>query len=463
MHLTTPLRARLRNALRHRLARWNRFWFAPASALPLDVARIATGLALLGLYGGLGANLFALYADGGWVDRAAASELRPGAWSVLFWLPPGWPQHAVLTGFVLALLAFTLGAGTRWAKWLVWLGHLSLLHRNPAVAYGVDNIAASVLLLLALAPIGRHVSIDRWLAVRQARRAALDHVPAVSRSARARWVLRLLQLQMALFFLVAGAAKLQGDSWWHGLALWYAINNHEYANLPVRWLAEQFWLVNLLTYGTVVLELAYPFLVWGRARGALLLGAIALHVGIAVFLGLYAFSLLMIGAHIAFGRERWWAAAAAAWRARFGGLEMIYDGHCAFCKRSMAGFLAFDGLRQIAVRDFRAAPSPIVPDAALEKALYLVTPDGRALPGFEAYRHAVLRVPGLWWMVPAFCIPWLSRAVGTRVYGWIASHRHVISDCGLPGALACALPAQEGSAVPSPAATTPTEQAAIAP
>ena len=420
-------------------ARWQRFWFEPASALSLDLARIAVGLALLGVYAGLGTELFALYADGGWVDRAAALELRPTGGSLLLVLPAGWPQHAFLLGFVVALVAFTLGLGTRWAKWLVWLGHLSLLHRNPAVAYGLDNIAASVLLLLALAPIGQHLSLDRWRAARRARLQRLDDVPAVVPSARARWVLRLLQLQMALFFLVAGAAKLQGESWWHGLAVWYAVNNHEYANLPVQWLAEQFWLVNLLTYGTVVLELAYPFLVWGRARGAMLAGAIALHVGIAVFLGLYAFSLVMVGAHLAFVRERWWAALGAAWRARFGTLEMIYDGHCGFCKRSMAGLLAFDGLRQIAVRDFRSHPSPQVPAAALETALYLITRDGRALPGFEAYRHAVLRVPGLWWLVPAFYLPGLSRAIGTRVYDWIASHRHVISDCGLPGALACSV------------------------
>jgi predicted DCC family thiol-disulfide oxidoreductase YuxK len=428
----------MKAVLRTVLAHWQRFWFEPASALPLDLLRIALGLALLGVYAGLGADLFAFYADGGWVDSAAALELRPHGWSPLFALQAGWPQHALLLGFVAALSLFTLGWGTRWVRWLVWLGHLSLLHRNPAVAYGLDNIAASALLLLALAPIGRHVGIDAWLAARRARRERLHSMPATPLSARARWVLRLLQVQMALFFLVAGAAKLQGESWWHGLAVWYAVNNHEYANLPVRWLAEQFWLVNLLTYGTVVLELAYPFLVWGRARAAMLAGAIALHVGIAVFLGLYAFSLVMIGAHLAFVRERWWAALAAAWRARFGGLEMIYDGHCGFCKRSMAGLLAFDGLRQIAVRDFRSDPSPRVPAAALEKALYLITRDGRALPGFEAYRHAVLRVPGLWWLVPAFHLPWLSRAVGTRVYDWVAGHRHVISDCGLPGALACA-------------------------
>lgn len=442
---------------------WHDFWLAPGRGLSLDVARIVVGLALLGVYGALGADLFALYADGGWVDRAAALELRPVGWSVLFWLPPGWPQQAALLLFVAALVAFTLGLGTRWVKWLVWAGHLSLLHRNPAVAYGLDNIAASVLFLLALAPIGAQLSLDRVRAVRRARLRALDELPPVPASARATLVLRLLQIQMALFFFVAGSAKLQGDSWWYGFALWYAVNNHEYMNLPVAWWAEQFWLVNVLSYGTVLLELAYPFLVWNRARAAMLAGALALHLGIAVVLGLYAFSAVMIAAHLAFVRESWWAAAGAWWRRRCGGMEMIYDGHCAFCKRSMAAFLAFDGLRQIAVRDFRAQPSPVVPDAALEKALYLVTRDGRALPGFDAYRHAVLRVPGLWWMLPLFFVPFVSRAVGTRVYDWVARHRHVISTCGSGDAPACAIepgaPSRAASGTPAASAPAPSRTA----
>jgi hypothetical protein len=46
---------------------------------------------------------------------------------------------------------------------------------------------------------------------------------------------------------------------------------------------------------------------------------------------------------------------------------------------------------------------------------------------------------GVLWLVPAFDLPWLSRAAGTRIYDWIASHRHVISDCGVAGAVACAV------------------------
>src|SRR5262249_55830324 len=99
-----------------------------------------------------------------------------------------------------------------------------------------------------------------------------------------------------------------------------------------------------------------------------------------------------------------------------------------FCFRSMAWFLAFDGLKQIKTRDFRTNPSAVVSDAHMEKALYLVLPDGRALPGFSAYRYVVLRVPGLWWQVPFFYVPVLSRLIGDPTYNWIAGHRGWLSS-----------------------------------
>jgi predicted DCC family thiol-disulfide oxidoreductase YuxK len=117
-----------------------------------------------------------------------------------------------------------------------------------------------------------------------------------------------------------------------------------------------------------------------------------------------------------------------------GDMEMIYDGQCGFCVRSMAWFLSFDGLRQIRIRDFRTSPSPAVSDAQMEKALYLVVPDGRALPGFDAYRHVVPRVPGLWWQLPFFYVPVLSRLLGRPLYNWIAANRSRLSAIrlGLP-------------------------------
>jgi hypothetical protein len=91
-------------------------------------------------------------------------------------------------------------------------------------------------------------------------------------------------------------------------------------------------------------------------------------------------------------------------------------------------FLAFDGLQQIRTQDSRTNPSPVVSDAQMEKALYLVLPDGRALPGFEAYRYVVLRVPGLRWQIPFYYVPVLSRLFGHQTYNWVADNRGWLSS-----------------------------------
>ena len=244
--------------------------------------------------------------------------------------------------------------------------------------------------------------------------------------------IRLMQIQMAVLFFYSAISKLGGEAWWSGDAVWTVFTTDEYYNrIILDVLASHYWLVNLATYGTILIEIAYPFLIWQRStRPYLLAAAVFLHLQFALLMGLFYFSFVMIMGHMSFVRPEWLTRLGAAWKRAMGEMEMIYDGRCGFCVRSMVWFLAFDGLGQIKVRNFRTDPSPIVSDAQMEKALYLVLPDGRAFPGFEAYRYVVPRIPGLWWQVPLFYVPVLSRLLGHPLYNWIASHRSLLSSMG---------------------------------
>jgi predicted DCC family thiol-disulfide oxidoreductase YuxK len=321
--------------------------------------------------------------------------------------------------------ALTVGWRTSWVKWVVLIGHISYDNRNPFLTYGVHAILACLLLIMCFAPIGRALSLDRVREVWTAKRKKLDAYPPAFTSPWAFACTRLMQIQMAVLFFFSGAYKLRGDEWWTGDAVWRVFAFEEYYNsFILDLLASQYWLVNVATYGTVLIELAYPFLIWQRrTRPYMLVAAIFLHLEFAFLMNLYFFSFVMIMGHMSFLRWSWLARLGAWWKHKIGEMEMIYDGTCGFCKRSMAWFLAFDGLRQVSTRDFRTNPSAAVSDEQLLNALYLVLPDGRALPGFEAYRYVVLRVPGLWWQVPLFYIPVLSRLFGHPIYNWIAANR----------------------------------------
>jgi predicted DCC family thiol-disulfide oxidoreductase YuxK len=417
---------------------WSRFWFQERPTSPLELARIGIGAAVLLHYALATPYLLDFWGDAGWMLRDLALENADDIWtqSVFFYFSAPWQWTAFHALFLLCCAAFMLGWRTSWVKWIVLVGQISYDHRDPMLIYGVDKILASLLFILCLAPVGRALSLDRVRAVRAAKRVSLDAMPPPYSSAWAGACTRLMQIQMAVLFFCSGTEKVRGDDWWNGDAIWMVFTTNEFYNrLVLDVLASQYWLVNVATYSTVLIELAYPFLIWQRrTRPYLLAAAIFLHLQFATFMGMPYFSFVMIMGHMSFVRPEWLTRLGEAWKRKMGDMEMIYDGQCGFCVRSMAWFLSFDGLRQIRIRDFRTSPSPAVSDAQMEKALYLVVPDGRALPGFDAYRHVVPRVPGLWWQLPFFYVPVLSRLLGRPLYNWIAANRSRLSAIrlGLP-------------------------------
>ena len=107
-------------------------------------------------------------------------------------------------------------------------------------------------------------------------------------------------------YIAAGMAKLKGNSWWNGTAPWYCLTNPEFSPLHIPffrhalvWLCqdENRWLWEIYMSSTdvftLVLEIGLPFLVWTRLRPVMICGAILLHLGIALNMGLVVFTLFM--------------------------------------------------------------------------------------------------------------------------------------------------------------------------
>ena len=286
------------------LSAWRRFWFQPGTTFPLEICRGLLGSALLFGYAGLTRRLLDLYGDAGWISREAVQMDLGSPWrqSIFFYFQHPGELLLFHLFFLFCCAALALGFGTRWVKWIVLLGHLSYLKRNPVAAYGADTLAASLLFALALAPIGRELSVDRWLAARKGK-------PPPGESSWATACTRLIQLQMVVVYFYTGLGKLRGTEWWSGDAVWVALQGFEFVRPSVMiWLAQHYWLVNLTTYGTLALEFTYPFFIWKRStRPFLLAGAVALHLGISLVMRLYYFSAVMIAGHLAFLRPEWLA------------------------------------------------------------------------------------------------------------------------------------------------------------
>jgi predicted DCC family thiol-disulfide oxidoreductase YuxK len=122
-------------------------------------------------------------------------------------------------------------------------------------------------------------------------------------------------------------------------------------------------------------------------------------------------------------------------RASFGGrAQVLYDGECALCCKSVALLKRLDWLGRLSyvnVREPGQLPQrrpPLDPGRLLDE-MHLLTPDGRQLyHGFAAFRWLAWQLPLLWFLVPLLYLPGVPT-LGQRAYLWVARNRFRLVPC----------------------------------
>jgi len=295
---------------------WNRFWFEPVDPIGLGTVRISTGLVLLFIYLGCAPGALDFIGPHAWLDARAMTVISepdgprgplPLFDTLLTWFTrqPAWIAQYCYFCFLLSIGCFTIGLFTRAMTILVLIGHLAFAHRVFTMSYGTDSILAMLLLYQIPGPNGRVLSLDALLERHWSRheRAAESEVTL---SWTANVSLRAIQIHLSLIYLSSGLGKLQGQSWWDGTAIWDAMMTSGSRVIDFRWLAHLGdFAVSLLSgglgAGTLAFEIGFAFLIWNRElRPYLLAAAVGLHLGIAIALGLVAFSAAMLTCCLAF-------------------------------------------------------------------------------------------------------------------------------------------------------------------
>ncbi|MGY1436871.1 HTTM domain-containing protein [Streptomyces reniochalinae] len=116
-------------------------------------------------------------------------------------------------------------------------------------------------------------------------------------------VLLVIMVEVCLIYSTAGWFKIQGSRWQDGTAVYYPMNLDYFTPWPElsHLLAGNGLTIFLVTYGTVITQVAFPFTLFNRrVKNVLLTMMIMEHVGIAVLLGLPFFSMAMIAADAVF-------------------------------------------------------------------------------------------------------------------------------------------------------------------
>ena len=288
---------------------WNRFWFTPTDPATYSLIRLFAGAMLFYTHLIWSLDLQAFLGPQGWlpvdflhgqiqVEPNADGNLVPmwSVWSIFFHLEQPWQLWCVHGFALLVFFCLTVGWFSRTAALLAFLLAVSYAHRvSPGAFFGLDKTNCMLALYLVLGPCGAEYSLDRIFRLRR------GDTTAVAPSTAANVAIRLIQLTLCIVYLFAGLAKLLGENWQAGTAVWWAVANLEYQSLDMTWLAQWPVLVALATHASVFWELFYCCTIWNRfTRPLALWMAVLVHSGIALSMGMITFGLAMLIANLAF-------------------------------------------------------------------------------------------------------------------------------------------------------------------
>jgi len=403
---------------------WYDFWFRPVSPGPLGLFRLVFGFWVL-VYGLLlWPDRYVWFSERGAFRAADAIAYDGGAnpWLTNLFLHPG--ADLFLTPlfvlFLLAALGLCLGWWTRLCSILVYAGLFVLHARCTPICNSGDTVMIVLSAYLALSPAGAACSLDRLRRIFQGREDEI--APRI-----VPWAQRLMQLQIAVLYLCASLSKAGGAQWMDGTAAYYPLHLAESVRFPTPF-TDNIYLINLLTWATVGIEMSLATFVWvPRLRLYVLALGTMLHLGIEYTLNIPLFSALMITSYLNFLTEAD-LKNFLAWAKRPLGLKplrLVYDGECDFCKSSLLVVYFLDIFKQITLIDAHnpaaLAATGVVPEDAAEAA-YAVRPDGRQFAGFDAFRQVSWVLPVTAYLSPLLYIPPVPQ-LGRLAYTWIKDNR----------------------------------------
>lgn len=280
-----------------------KFFCAPQSPAPLGVFRV-----LMAAFALLQATLWyrdwsAFFGPDAWVQweisRALGQEWQIHMLHIEGFLKHlGFSQDQAVTifywGYVISLFALLLGWHTRISSLFAWSAHYVIMNTLPIFVYGLDIFLQIALFYLMIMPVAKAYSLDVYQ-----RRVSPAPSWGVTLSRR------VLQIHLCLVYISAGFAKAQSPDWWSGNAMWRSLVQPDFRQYDFTWLAHYPWIALLLSWFTIAIEAGYFVGMWvPYLRIVWLAGIVVLHLGIALFLGLGLFGLIMILLSVsAFGWE----------------------------------------------------------------------------------------------------------------------------------------------------------------
>lgn len=195
---------------------------------------------------------------------------------------------------ILSLTFFTIGYKTRYFSILSFVLMVSFHQRNINILSSSDLLMRIMFMYLMFSPCANTYSVDSWLAKVKGTPLKKDY---------ASWTMRLIQVQIAVVYVSTVIAKLKGETWVDGSAVYYATRLEDFTRFSVPFILDWQWSIKLITWTTLILEFALGSLIFiEEFRRPLILIGIIFHLGIEYMMSIPTFEWLMIVCLIAMFR-----------------------------------------------------------------------------------------------------------------------------------------------------------------
>lgn len=329
---------------------------------------------------------------------------------------PMLPQLYLILVIIFATL-YMVAVGGRFMGFLLYVSIIILKIRNGFILDGSDNVIQVTLPFLI---IGDNLKYFRLF----------DNYKETTLlpNAISNLGVYALMIQVSFVYFFTALAKLQGELWLNGTAVYYTMRVRDFMatdwNIP---LTENHYFVVAGTYFTLLWEMAFPFLIWFRqTKFYIILGGVMLHLGIWIFMRIDNFSWVMMTSYLVFIKDAEYLAINNWIKSKT--LVVFIDGWCAYCQRFGAFIKTLDLLNIIDIRDIRAKAAETESDLDIERATRMIASKnitGRIYYGFNTLLQIAIRVPLLWVLVPVLFLARIA-GIGDFVYNELAIKRKII-------------------------------------
>ena len=200
-------------------------------------------------------------------------------------------------------LALMVGYRTQIFSIACWYLTVSLQARNPLILHGGDDLFRVLLFWSMFVPLGAQWSVDRL------KNSNREPIP----DAVVSWGCAGLLLQVCFLYFFTGILKSHPSWRSEGTAVFLALSIDQFTTPLGKMLLPQHELLEMLTFATLALELAGPYIALfscfhPRLRMLVVFAFIAFHIGLGLCLELGIFPYVCIAGWLAFLPGGFWNA-----------------------------------------------------------------------------------------------------------------------------------------------------------